>query len=189
MGCIEKDMKDLLRHDCEAAKKAGFKPYLLIAKWNQVTDWYTVGTPIQGMSDNEVAVTTSGNITLKAGKSFHRIEAMEKGMIKMNTKKNGNVFETELKIRCQNTDDVRGWTVNRTGERLVILSFELENEPPIILGSKDFYAEIKKDGADIEFGEKFTDDKFTDITFTYDPIMPYRYKGTIDEVEDAVVVP
>lgn len=181
--CIEKDVKDLLRRDCVANKKAGFRPYILLAKWNDVLTWPTFKSTDITLSENEKDVTTTGDIVLKAGKAFKKIEAVEIEKIDLNTKKNGNSFETELKLKAQNTDDSRGWCKNATGVRFIALVYENDYEKPLLLGHENgYFVELKKDGVDAKFGMVYSDDKSIDLAFDYKPEVPFRYTGAIDTI-------
>ena len=66
----------------------------------------------------------------------------------------------------------------------VVLVFETDGALPVLLGHSDgYFAEFKKDGADVEFGEKYEDDKYADIMLEYKPLMPFNYTGA--QLEEA----
>lgn len=184
MSLCEKEIKKLMRSDCIAGHRAGFRPYILFALMNDVSAWCTFGdeTAIT-YSALEKKVLTKGNITLKEGKFWQRVEVLDQGKIKLTTKKAGNAWKTEAKARLQNSMETRGWLTDAQGSRLIALVFESDETNPILLGHKDgYYAELKKDGGDVEFGEMFDDDKYADITLEYMPNMPFNYTGTYPEV-------
>ncbi len=183
--CVDKLVSDLKRSDCTASEKAGFKPYVKIVKYSDILTWCGFGNSTDiAFSENQKKLVATGDIILKANKKWSTIEAAEVGMIKLSSKKNGNAWTSELKIRLQNSLESRGWSKGAIGARLVILSFETEGDKPLLIGHSDgYYAEVKKDGAEAEFGEKYSDDKYLDITFTYEPELPFVYVGAIDEVE------
>lgn len=182
--CIDKLLSDLKRSDCVASEKAGFKPYMKIVKFSDILTWPGFGDSLDvSLSINQKKLSTTGDITLKVGKTWSRIEAAETGMIKLTCKKNGNAWTSELKIRLQNSLESRGWTKGLVGSRLVALVYETEGDKPLIFGHSDgFYLEVKKDGAEADFGEKYSDDKFLDIMFQYEPELPYVYSGEVDMV-------
>ena len=181
MSNCAKEISKLKRSDCVASEKAGFKPYILVVLYANILTWCGFGDKsiaAGSYSKNEKKVLTTGDIVLKQGEFWQRIESADTGMLKVTTKKAGNAWMTELKQRLQNSMETRGFLSDIPGSRLVVLAFEKDGALPILLGHSDGdYAEFKKDGADVEFGEKYEDDKFADITLEYKPEMPYNYAG------------
>lgn len=184
MSNCAKEISKLKRSDCVASEKAGFKPYILVVLLSDILTWCTFGDNTgTGYSTLEKKVLTKGDIVLKTGIFWQRIESAETGMVKVDTKKSGNAYMTEMKQRLQNSMETRGFLSDIPGSRLVVLAFETDGEFPILLGhSEGYYAEFKKDGAELQFGEKYADDKFADITLEYQPEMPFNYTGVHLEV-------
>lgn len=188
MGNCSKEINKLKRSDCVASEKSGFKPFILLALFSDIVKWCTFGNnTTAGFSTLEKKVLTKGDIELTAGKFWQRVESSELGMIKVSTKKAGNAFMTELKQRLQNSLETRGFLTDIPGSRLVALVFETDGALPVLLGHSDgYFAEFKKDGADVEFGEKYEDDKYADIVLEYKPLMPYNYTGVYLEAAPVV---
>jgi hypothetical protein len=181
MQCIDKDLSNLKRSDCVAAEKSGFKPYLLIATWADIETWCTFGNNAEeSYSANEKKVLTAGNISLKAGKKWIKAEVIDLEKIKVSFKKNKNSVTSDIEGHFQNSMETRGWSKDLFGKRVVILAYETESSLPLLFGHSDgWFAEIKPDGMEGDFGMTFVDEKQIKITFEYKPLMPYNYTGTI----------
>lgn len=184
MSCVDKDVEDLRRSDCVASKKSGFKPFVLFAKWSDVTTWPQFGdSTAVNRTVSEKTLITKNDVILALGKTWKKIEAADVGMIKLSSKKNGNAWMTDLKIRLQNSLDSRGWASANTATRFVAIVFETEESDGLLFGHPDGYnIQPKKDGGEADWGEKYEDDKFLDLTLEYKPFLPFQYNGSLTGV-------
>ena len=69
--CVDKLVSDLKRSDCVASEKAGFKPYLKVAKYSDVLTFCGFGNSTDStFSENQKKLVTSGDIVLKPNKKW-----------------------------------------------------------------------------------------------------------------------
>jgi hypothetical protein len=182
-NCVETAIQALARKDCEAKKNAGFKPYMLFAKLSEVKTWCEFGDPTSSGSYSalEKTLITKSNIVLNGSLKWVKVDAIDKGKIKIETKKNGNNRVTEIVLPTQNTLEARAWADDILGTRLVALVYETDESNPLLFGHSDgFFLELKKDGSTDTYGEKYEDDKMIMHTFTYEPKRPFVYLGTVN---------
>lgn len=191
VNCVDTAIRELTRKDCFAKKNSGFKPYILFAKLTDVKTWCDFGDASNtGYSELEKNLITKGNIVLNGTTKWVRVDAIEKGKIKIETKKNGNNRVSEISIPVQNSLEGRAWSDDIFGVRLVALVYETDETSPLLFGHSDgFFIELKKDGATDSYGEKYDDDKMIMHNFMYEPKRPFVYLGTVNGTTTPPVVP